>query len=178
MDWCDNRCSDKATRFWQIASMVVEEGGKKPAQSICVNSAAMKRCAAGQTATEIMAMERVVEKKAHRGKVWKVFGCERFLGGMSEYFTLKRAGARKNRADAAREKQEGKQGQWQQESPFKEVLEQVKRSADADCAPQTMRSAHLAMKHGNWEDFKEEQGRKESFVRREVYRTGDPEKKH
>ena len=46
---------------------------------------------------------------------------------MLEYFTLQRANAREILADGAQEKQEGKQRQWQQESPFKEVLEQVKR---------------------------------------------------
>ena len=83
-------------------------------------------------------------------------GSEQFLRGMWERFTLKRTGARKILADAAQEKQEGKQGQWQQESPFKEVLEQVKRSADTDCGPQTMRRAYIATKHGNWWSYKEE----------------------
>ena len=92
----------------------------------------------------------------HRGGLWKVLGSEQFLRGMWAHFTLKREGARKIQADAAQEKKGGKQGQWQQESPFKEVLEQVKRSADTDCGPQTMRRAYNAMKHGNWESFKEE----------------------
>ena len=35
------------------------------------------------------------------------------------------------------EKQEGKLGQWQQESPVKYVPEQAKRSADTDCGLQT-----------------------------------------
>ena len=52
-----------------------------------------------------------------------VFGSEQFLRGMWEFFTLKRAWARKILADAAQEKQEGKQGRWPQETPFKEVLE-------------------------------------------------------
>ena len=26
--WCDHRCSEKAIRYWQIASIVVEEGGE------------------------------------------------------------------------------------------------------------------------------------------------------
>ena len=54
----------------------------------------------------------------------KVFGSEQFLRGMWECFTLKRAGARQILTDAALEEQEGKQGQWQQELAFKEVLEQ------------------------------------------------------
>ena len=45
------------------------------------------------------------------------------------------------------------QGRWQHESPFKEVLEQVKRSADTDCGPHTMRRAYSAVKLGNWESF-------------------------
>ena len=72
----------------------------------------------------MMGMER--EVVLHREKPWKVFGSEHFLRGVWEYFTLKEAVARKILADTAHEKQEGKQGHWQQESPFKEVLEQVK----------------------------------------------------
>ena len=87
---------------------------------------------------------------------WKVFGIEQFLRGKWEYFTLKRAGARNILADVAREKQEGTQGQWPQESHFKDVLDQVKRSADVDCGPQTMRRVYNAMKHGNWESIREE----------------------
>ena len=46
--------------------------------------------------------------------------------------------------------QEGIQGQWQRESPLKEVLEQVKISADADCGPQMMRRGYFARKNGSW----------------------------
>ena len=70
------------------------------------------------------------------------------------------AGARKLPADAGREKQEGIQGQWQHESPFREVLQEVKRGADADCRPQMMRRCYYAMKNDSWEDF-EERYRKE-----------------
>ena len=61
------------------------------------------------------------------------------------------SGQEQEKSDAAQEKQEGKQGQWQQGSSFKEVLEQVIRSVDTDYCPQTMRRAYIAMKHGNWE---------------------------
>ena len=47
---------------------------------------------------------------------------------------------------------------------YKEVLEQVKRSADTDCGPQTMRRAYIAMKHGNWESSEEEDRKEVSFV--------------
>ena len=73
-----------------------------------------------------------------------------------ECFTLKRAEVKHMLEEASRERQEGIQGQWQQESPFREVLEQGKRSADTYCGPQTTRRAYIAMKHGNWESFKED----------------------
>ena len=50
-------------------------------------------------------------------------GNEQFTRGMWEYYIRKRVEAKKIRDDAAREKQEGIQGQWQQESPFREILE-------------------------------------------------------
>ena len=30
MCWCDNRCSDKALKFWQFASLVVDDGEEAP----------------------------------------------------------------------------------------------------------------------------------------------------
>ena len=45
-------------------------------------------------------------------------GNEQFTRGMWENFILKRAEAQRIRDDAVWEKQEGIQGQWQQESPF------------------------------------------------------------
>ena len=76
-----------------------------------------------------------MEKKAHRGRVWKTVGNEQFISGMWEYFTLKGAEAKKILEDAAREWQEGVKGQWQQESPFREVLEQIRGNVVFDVAP-------------------------------------------
>ena len=50
---------------------------------------------------------------------------EKIIRGMREYCTLERAKVRKILADASWERQEIIRGQWQQESPFREVLEQV-----------------------------------------------------
>ena len=36
-----------------------------------------------------------MEKKAHRGRIWKVTGNEQIVRGMCEYFTLKRAEVKK-----------------------------------------------------------------------------------
>ena len=82
---------------------------------------------------------------------------------MWEYFTTRRARAKKILADAAKEKQEGTQGQWQQESPFKEFPEQVKGYPDTDCDAYMMRRAYHAVKPGNWEGFKEEFRKKSKF---------------
>ena len=46
--------------------------------------------------------------------------------GMWEHFSCERSKAKKFRELADEEKQAGIQGQWQQESPAKEFLEQVK----------------------------------------------------
>ena len=71
-------------------------------------------------------------------------------------FDPQRVEGKKILEDASREKQEGVQGQWQQESLFREVPEQVRGNADTHCGNQTMRRAYIAMKHGKWESFKEE----------------------
>ena len=68
-----------------------------------------------------------------------MMGNEQFINGMWEYFSLKRAEANKSLEDAARDRQEGTQGQWQQESPFREVLEQVRGNVDMECSAQIMR---------------------------------------
>ena len=65
---------------------------------------------------------------------------------MWEHFTTKRAWVKKVLADAAEEKQEGIQGQWQQE----------KGNWDTNCDAQMMRRAYNDGKACNWESFKEE----------------------
>ena len=75
---------------------------------------------------------------------------------MWEYFTLKRAETKRIRDDAARERQEGIQGQRQQESPFREILEHVRRNEDMGCSSEVMRKGYFALRVRRWEDFKEE----------------------
>ena len=64
-----------------------------------------------------------------------MIGNEQFIRGMWEYFTLKRAEVKKILEDASRNGQAGIQGQWQQESPFRETLKQVRGNADMGGAP-------------------------------------------
>ena len=53
-----------------------------------------------------------------------------------------------------KERQEGTQGQWRQESPTKEILEQVRKNADTDCTSKLMRYGYYALKGGEWEELK------------------------
>ena len=62
------------------------------------------------------------------------------------FFSLKRAEAKRD--DAAREKQEGMQGQWQQESPFREVLEQARRNEDMGCSSEVVRKNQRRLLRG------------------------------
>ena len=113
--WCDNRCSEKAIRYWQMTSMI-EEDGEARAINLCKLRYNVKLVQQGKKSLKLWEWKEVVEKKAHPNLLWKVFASEQFLRGMWEYSTLKRAWARKFVADAAQEKQKGRQGQWQQES--------------------------------------------------------------
>ena len=107
--------------------MVVEEGGEAHTINLCQQCFKEQFVQQGKPRLKLWQWRGVVEKKAHRGRIWKVMGNEQLIRGMWEYFTLERAEVRKILADASREKQEGIQGQRQQESPFREVLEQVKQ---------------------------------------------------
>ena len=71
--------------------------------------------------------------------------------GMWEYFIFKRVEAKKIRDDAAREKQEGIQGQCQQESPFREILEQAGRNEDTGCSSEIMRKSYSATEMGRFQ---------------------------
>ena len=102
--WCDNRCSDEALRLLQIASMVIEEGGEARTINLRKRCCNEKLVQQGKQSLKSMEWSGVVERKAHRGRLWEIFGIEQFLRGMREYFILKRAGARKLLADAAQEK--------------------------------------------------------------------------
>ena len=140
------------------------------AQSICVSGATMQKLVQqGKQSLQSKEWRDVVERKAHRGRLWKVFGSGQCLRGMCGYFTLARAWARKIFADAAQEKQERIQGQWQHESPFNEVFgaSQQKRDYRFQCL-QMMRRAYDAKALGNWESFEEEctkEGKRTGFRR-------------
>ena len=71
---------------------------------------------------------------------------------MWDHFSCERSKAKKFRQLADEEKQAGIQGQWRQESPAKEYLEQVKCCADTDFTPRMMNYGFFALKGGDWEE--------------------------
>ena len=87
-----------------------------------------------------------MEKKAYRRGNVENIGNEQFIRGRRECFTLRRAEAKNILEDATRERQEGIQGQWQQESPFREILEHVRGNVDMGCGLQMMRKGFFANK--------------------------------
>ena len=76
----------------------------------------------------------LVEKKAHRRRFWKMMGKEQYI-----HYLRERSRVKKFREEAERERQAEVQGQWEQESPAREYLEQAKCCHDADCSPRTMK---------------------------------------
>ena len=69
---------------------------------------------------------------------------------------------RKFRQLADEEKQAGTQGQWQQESPAKEYLEQVKCCHDTDCNESMMKKKrlHRLKRMGHGKSFSKPSGKR------------------
>ena len=84
-----------------------------------------------------------------------MIGKEPYLRGMWEHFCSERSKAKKFRQLADEERQAGIQGQWQQESPAREYLEQVKCCHDTDCNESMMKKGFTALKNDTWEEHKE-----------------------
>ena len=82
-------------------------------------------------------------------------GKEPHLRGMWEHISSERSKAKKFRELADEEKQAGIQGRWQQESPAREYLEQVKCRHDTDCNEPMMKKGFTALKNGTREEYKE-----------------------
>ena len=90
--------------------MVVEEGGEARTVNLCQPCYNERQVQQGEPRLNSWQWRAVVEKKAPRGRIWRIMGNEHFTGGMWEYFTLKRAEAKRMRDGAAggRSKKENK----------------------------------------------------------------------
>ena len=83
-------------------------------------------------------------KKAYRRRMWKMMGKESYLRGIWEHFSCERSKAKRSRQLADDEKQARIQGQWQQASPAREYLKQVK-CHDTDFNEPMMKTVFIAL---------------------------------
>ena len=93
----------------------------------------------GPGAVEVLAVEGSGGTESASWQTVENVGKGRVYTRNVEYFSLERATVKQFLKDAEKEKWEGVQGEWQQESPAKEYLDQVKSSADTDRTPKMMR---------------------------------------
>ena len=131
------------------------EGDEAFSTNLCQKCFNKHLQAKGEKPLSNVQWRQVVEKKAYRGRMWKMIGKEPYLRGMWEYFLQERSRVKRFRELADEEKQAGIQGQWQQESPAREYLEQVKCCHDTDCNEPMMKKGFTALKNGNWEEYKD-----------------------
>ena len=75
---CDKQCSEKTLSFWQPASAVVNEGQK------CFSKHLQAR---GEEPLTNVQWRQVVEKKAYRGRMWRMMGKVPYLRWMWEHFS-------------------------------------------------------------------------------------------
>ena len=73
--------------------------------------------AKGEKTLSNVQWRQVVEKKAYRGRMWKMMEKEPYVRGMWEHILQERSRVKRFRELADEEKQAGIQGEWQQESP-------------------------------------------------------------
>ena len=77
--WCDNRSSEKALGYTQTASMVTEEGGQARTNNMCIPCYNELLVRLGKKPLKVAEWTEIVERKAHRGWLWKFFVIEQFL---------------------------------------------------------------------------------------------------
>ena len=151
--FCDNRCSEKAVRCWQFASVVVERSSNSEFVSAVLLRAAGT---AGRAEAELVAME---SSRGGEGTSWKNLenhGKRAFHASyVGVFFSHKgrgeedsgrcRAGeARRNtRSVAAGISSQGDLGAGQ-------------KIEDMGCSSEVDRKGYVAMRDSRWEDFKEE----------------------
>ena len=132
-----------------LACGAVNEGDEAYTTNLCQKCCNKHLQAKGEKPLSNVQWRQVVEKKAYRGRMWKMMGKEPYLCGMWELLSCERSKAKKFQQLADEEKQAGIQGQW---PPAREYLEQVKCCHDTDC---NEKNGFTALKNGTWEEYKE-----------------------
>ena len=71
---CDKQCSEKTLSCWQLASVVVNEGDEAYTTNLCQKCFNKHLQAGGEVLLTNVQWREVVEKKAYRGRMWKLMG--------------------------------------------------------------------------------------------------------
>ena len=107
---------------------MTEVGGAAHTIDLC-KQRYKRRLKQGEQPVEAVRWRELMEQNAFRVKLWVASGVEQYLRRMWEHFTVKRPWAN-SVLSAETERQEGVQGNGQNESPLKQELEPVKRISD------------------------------------------------
>ena len=83
---CDNQCSEKTLSYWQLASVVGNEGDEAYTTNLCQKCFNKHLQAEGEKPLSNVQWRRVVEKKACRGRLWKMMGKEQYIREIWAYF--------------------------------------------------------------------------------------------
>ena len=83
---CDNQCNEKTLSYWQLASVVLNEGDEAYTTNLCQRCFNKHLQAKGEMPLTNVQWREVVEKKAYRGRMWKMMGIEPHLRRMWEHF--------------------------------------------------------------------------------------------
>ena len=69
---CDKECSEKTLSYWQLASVVVNEGNEAYTTNLCQKCFNKHLQAREEKPPTSVQWREVVEKKAYRGRMWKM----------------------------------------------------------------------------------------------------------
>ena len=124
---CDTMCRKEGFKFYQLVGHC-ERRGRESSYDQLVQAVLQWLAAETRLSDERRASkwrEMVVQKAFREAGVWAAFGMEQFVHEkLWESFTQKKkAWARSVLAEVEKERQNGTDGDWQQETPYKEELE-------------------------------------------------------
>ena len=152
---CENKCREEGFKFYRIVAIVTEEGGAARTINLRKQCYNVRRLKQGDRDLTALKWSEMVEQKAFRGKLWAAFGLEQVAHKMLERFTIEKAWARSVMAEVEKERLGGREGDWQQESPYKEELELIRHSSDLRFEGLVMRRAYYEGRSGDWQNYLE-----------------------
>ena len=105
------RCSEKTLSFWQFSSVVIKQGEESHTTNLCQQCHNESLVAKGDEPLTKWRWYEFVEKRALRGRLWKMIGKEQYMREMWEYSCCERLRVKRFREEGGKEWQAGIQGQ-------------------------------------------------------------------